>query len=74
MFVDRVRVRLRAGDGGAGVVSFLKQGRSPRGKPIGGSGGVGGGVLVRADSEMSTLLSYQRNPHHCCLEGNPWDR
>ena len=69
MFVDRVRVRLRAGDGGAGVVSFHKQGRSPRGKPVGGSGGPGGDVVLRADAEMSTLLSYQRNPHHAASKG-----
>ena len=69
MFVDRVRVRLRAGDGGAGVVSFLKQGRSPRGKPVGGSGGRGGGVVLEAQSEMSTLLAYQRNPHHAAGKG-----
>ena len=69
MFVDRVRVRLRAGDGGAGVVSFLKQGRSPRGKPVGGSGGRGGGVVLEAQTEMSTLLTYQRNPHHAADKG-----
>lgn len=69
MFVDRVRVHLRAGDGGAGVVSFLKQGRSPRGKPVGGSGGPGGNVVIEADSEMSTLLTYQRNPHHSAGKG-----
>lgn len=69
MFVDRVRVRLRAGDGGAGVVSFLKQGRSPRGKPVGGSGGQGGGVVLRADPELSTLYTYQRNPHHTAPKG-----
>ena len=69
MFVDRVRVRLRAGDGGAGVVSFLKHGRSPRGKPVGGSGGHGGNVIVEAQAEMSTLLAYQRNPHHVADKG-----
>ena len=69
MFVDRVRVRLRAGDGGAGVVSFLKQGRSPRGKPVGGSGGLGGSVMIKADVEMSTLLAYRHNPHHAAAKG-----
>lgn len=69
MFVDQVRVRLRAGDGGAGVVSFLKHGRSPRGKPVGGSGGSGGNVIIEAQVEMSTLLTYQRNPHHVADRG-----
>jgi GTP-binding protein len=69
MFVDRVRVRLSAGDGGGGVVSFQKRGRYPRGKPVGGSGGPGGGIVLRAEPEMSTLLAYQRNPHHSALKG-----
>ena len=69
MFVDTVRVRLRAGNGGAGVVSFERQGRQPRGRAVGGSGGPGGNVVVRADAGMSTLLTYKRNPHHTAAAG-----
>ena len=69
MFVDRVRVHLRAGHGGAGVVSFQKLRGKPRGKPIGGSGGKGGDVILRADPSMATLLTYQRNPHHAAGAG-----
>lgn len=69
MFVDRVRVHLRAGHGGAGVVSFQKLRGKPRGKPIGGSGGKGGDVILRADSSIATLLTYQRNPHHAAGAG-----
>ena len=64
MFVDRVRVHLRAGHGGAGVVSFQKRSGRPKGKAIGGSGGRGGSVILRADPSMATLLTYKRNPHH----------
>lgn len=64
MFVDRVRVHLRAGHGGAGVVSFQKLRGKPKGKAIGGSGGKGGAVILRADPSMATLLTYKRNPHH----------
>ena len=64
MFVDRVRVHLRAGHGGAGVVSFQKLRGRPKGKAIGGSGGRGGAVVLRADPSMATLLTYKRNPHH----------
>ncbi len=64
MFVDRVRVSLRAGDGGAGVVSFVRAKGRPKGKPVGGNGGVGGSVVLRADSSVATLLRYRRNPHN----------
>lgn len=64
MFVDRVRVHLKAGDGGAGVVSFVKTRGKPRGKPTGGSGGDGGDVILVADPSLASLLTYQRNPHH----------
>ena len=69
MFVDRVRVQLRSGRGGAGSASFTKQGRRPRGKPAGGSGGRGGRVVVAADPSMSTLYAYRRRPHHAAGDG-----
>jgi GTP-binding protein len=64
MFVDRVRVNLRAGNGGAGVVAFVRAKGQPKGKPIGGNGGAGGSVILRADSSVGTLLRYQRSSHH----------
>lgn len=64
MFIDRVRIHVRAGDGGAGVVSFQKQRGKPKGRPTGGSGGSGGDVIVRADRSLASLLTYHRNPHH----------
>ena len=64
MFVDRVRVNLRAGNGGAGVVSFIRSKGKPKGKPAGGNGGSGGSVILRAYPSVATLLRYKRNPHH----------
>ena len=69
MFVDRVRVHLRAGNGGAGVVSFQRLRGKPRGKAVGGSGGKGGDVILRADPSVATLLTYKRNPHHAAGAG-----
>jgi GTP-binding protein len=69
MFVDRVRVHLKAGNGGAGVSSFLRTKGRPKGRPDGGNGGHGGDVIVRADPSVSTLLRYKRQPHHRAGDG-----
>ncbi len=69
MFVDSVRVHLRSGDGGRGMISFERRRGKPRGKPAGGSGGRGGDVVVRADPSISTLFRYQRNPHYVAGNG-----
>jgi GTPase len=69
MFVDRVRIHVRAGDGGAGVVSFVKSKGRPQGKPVGGSGGNGGSVIVEVDDGIPSLLRYRRNPHHAAQKG-----
>jgi GTPase len=69
VFVDRVKVHLRAGHGGAGVVSFVKTRGRPRGKPTGGSGGSGGDMVLEARSGMATLLEYRHHPHHAASSG-----
>ena len=69
MFVDRVRVSLRAGDGGAGVAAFERSKGRPKGRPTGGNGGSGGSVVLRADPSVATLLRFQRNPHHSAGAG-----
>lgn len=69
MFVDRVRVHLRGGNGGAGVAAFVRRRGLPKGKPSGGSGGRGGSVGVEVDPGMGTLLTYSRHPHHRAGDG-----
>ncbi len=69
MFVDRVNVNLRAGNGGAGVVSFLRQKGRPKGKPTGGAGGPGGDVVIVADENEASLLAYRHNPHRSAESG-----
>jgi GTPase len=58
MFIDRVIVRVTAGNGGSGIVSFRREKFTPMGGPDGGDGGKGGDVIIRADNNLSTLLDY----------------
>ena len=58
MFIDRVVVRVVAGSGGSGIASFRREKFAPMGGPDGGDGGKGGDVIIRADSNLSTLLDF----------------
>ena len=58
MFIDRVVVHSKAGDGGSGIVSFRREKFVPMGGPDGGDGGRGGNVIVRANKNLNTLLDY----------------
>src|SRR3954466_6807137 len=58
MFIDRVVVKVKAGDGGSGIASFRREKFVPLGGPDGGDGGRGGHVLVHGDENLATLLDY----------------
>ena len=58
MFIDRVVVHVKAGDGGSGIVSFRREKFVPMGGPDGGDGGRGGDIIVVGDDNLSTLLDY----------------
>jgi len=61
-FIDEVKIRVIAGDGGRGCVSFRREKFVPRGGPSGGNGGGGGDVIAVADPQLTTLLDlrYQK--------------
>lgn len=61
-FVDEAFIRIEAGDGGNGCVSFRREKYIPKGGPDGGDGGDGGSVFLRADHNLNTLvdLRFQR--------------
>ncbi len=69
MFLDRVKIRIKAGDGGNGVTAFRREKFIPRGGPSGGDGGVGGDVWLEADEGYNTLLHLRYNPEHKAERG-----
>lgn len=63
MFIDKVRIHVTGGPGGAGCMSFRREAHVPKGGPDGGDGGHGGNVVVEADASESSLIAY-RFKHH----------
>ncbi len=62
MFVDTAKVKLEAGKGGDGAVSFRHEIYIPKGGPDGGDGGKGGSIIFVADKDTNTLLDFRYNP------------
>jgi GTP-binding protein len=58
MFIDRVTVRVAAGNGGSGISSFRREKFAPLGGPDGGDGGKGGDVIILGDNNLATLLDF----------------
>ena len=68
-FVDRVTLHLRAGKGGNGCVSVKREKFKPLAGPDGGNGGHGGDIVLVADPQVTTLLSYHHSPHRSAGNG-----
>ena len=69
MFVDEVDIRVTAGDGGRGCVSFRREKRVPRGGPNGGDGGHGGSVYLVASPHLNTLVNFRFHPEFHAKRG-----
>ena len=69
MFIDQVKIYVKAGDGGNGVCRFRREKYVPRGGPDGGDGGEGGDVILKASTRLSTLIDLQYQQHHVAKSG-----
>ncbi len=68
-FVDRAQLHAKAGNGGAGCVSFRREAHVARGGPDGGDGGRGGDVWIEADHNQSSLLGFRDHPFRRGADG-----
>jgi GTPase len=68
-FVDSAQLHAKAGDGGAGCVSFRREAHVAKGGPDGGDGGKGGDVWLVADHNQASLLGFQDHPFRRATDG-----
>jgi GTP-binding protein len=71
MFRDECEIEVRAGKGGDGTVSFRREKHAPKGGPDGGDGGKGGSVILRASTDVHSLLEIGRRPRYSATHGQP---
>ncbi len=74
MFVDSALVRVKAGRGGNGVVSFRHEKYVDKGGPDGGDGGRGGNVIFQADERKNTLVDFRFKPELNAPDGQSGDK
>ncbi|HBI51629.1 MAG TPA: GTPase CgtA [Ruminococcaceae bacterium] len=71
MFVDIVKISIKAGDGGNGAVSFHREKYVAAGGPDGGNGGKGGDIVFQADDSLSTLIDFRYKKKYTAQNGAP---
>lgn len=71
MFIDYATIRIKAGNGGDGAISFRREKFIPKGGPDGGDGGRGGNVIALGDSNVNTLLDYRYKKLFKAENGKP---
>jgi GTP-binding protein len=69
MFIDRIRILARAGKGGRGCVSFLRELHRPNGGPNGGDGGKGANIYLEVDPHLNNLAHLSYVPHQFAPNG-----
>lgn len=70
-FIDEVTIEIKAGDGGAGCVSFRRARYIPKGGPDGGDGGNGGSIIFVTDKSVNTLIDFYYKRHIKASNGRP---
>jgi len=71
MFIDEAKIRVKAGDGGHGCLSFRREKYVPKGGPDGGDGGNGGSVYFEAVENLDTLIDFAGKHHWQAKNGSP---
>ncbi len=69
MFVDRIKIYIKAGNGGNGCTSFYTEKYVSNGGPDGGDGGAGGDIVFQADARMTSLLDFKYESHFRAPDG-----
>jgi len=69
MFIDVVKIYVKAGNGGNGAVAFRREKYEPAGGPAGGDGGNGGNVILQVDSNIRTLMDFRYKKHYKAENG-----
>lgn len=70
-FVDEALIKVKAGNGGHGCLSFRREKYIPRGGPDGGDGGDGGSIYLRATSNLNSLVDFRYIRHYKAENGQP---
>ena len=68
-FIDYASIHVKAGNGGHGCVAFLREKFRPKGGPSGGDGGNGGNIIIKTDSNLSTLSDLTYNKKYIAKNG-----
>ncbi|MEN3273228.1 MAG: GTPase, partial [Actinomycetota bacterium] len=68
-FIDESGLHVKAGDGGAGQVSYRRVALVPKGGPVVGDGGKGGDVWLVADRNVASLVGFKDHPHRAADSG-----
>lgn len=71
MFVDKVEISIKAGNGGNGAVSFHREKYVNAGGPDGGDGGKGSDIVFLADDSLSTLIDFRYKKKYVAPDGEP---
>jgi len=71
LFIDEAKIRVKAGDGGPGCVSFRREKFIAKGGPDGGDGGRGGDIIFKADPSLDTLLDFSGRHDWVARNGSP---